>query len=253
MQVDSRGMVVALRTETRVPHGRLEGMKNMLKTVLLDIDGTLLDSNAAQAHAWEDAFAERGYHIPRDQVFPLVGLGGDKVLERLTPGLSDKEGVGKEIAQRRKEIFQQRYLSSVKPTRGTRELVERIGQLGMTPVVATSAESDELQALLKAAGVADLIETEANSSDASGSKPDPDIVQAALEKSGSDPQESIMIGDTPFDVEASQKAGVPSIAFRSGGHDESDLAGALAIYDDPADLVQHWDESPLGQTATVAR
>src|SRR5947209_4338956 len=166
----------------------------MLKTVLLDIDGTLLDSNAAHSHAWVDAFNEHGYDIPFDSIFPLVGLGGDKLLERLTPGLSDKEGVGKEIAQRRKEVFQQRYLPSVKPTRGARALVERIKQAGMTPVVATSAEGDELQGLLKAAEVEDLIGTQATASDVSGSKPDPDIIQAALQKSESDPQESIIIG-----------------------------------------------------------
>lgn len=224
----------------------------MWKTVLLDIDGTLLDSNAAHSHAWEDALAEHGYSMPFEAIFPLVGLGGDKLLQRLTPGLSDKEGVGKEIAQRRKEIFQQRYLAGVKPTPGARALVERIRQAGMTPVVATSAENDELQVLLKASGVEDLIDEQASASDASGSKPDPDIVQAALEKSGSAPHESIMIGDTPFDVEAARKAGVAAIGFRWGGHD-ADLGGALAIYDDPADLLRHWDESPLGQTELAVR
>jgi phosphoglycolate phosphatase-like HAD superfamily hydrolase len=130
--------------------------------------------------------------------------------------------------------------------------VERIRQAGMTPVVATSAENDELQVLLKASGVEDLIDEQASASDASGSKPDPDIVQAALEKSGSAPHESIMIGDTPFDVEAARKAGVAAIGFRWGGHD-ADLGGALAIYDDPADLLRHWDESPLGQTEPAVR
>jgi HAD superfamily hydrolase (TIGR01509 family) len=218
----------------------------MWKTVLLDIDGTLLDSNAGQAHAWEDAFAERGYSIPWDAIFPIVGLGGDKLLAQLETGLSDKEGIGKEIAQRRKEIFRQRYLPGIKPTLGARELVERLKQEGMTPVIATSAEGDELEALLDAAGVADLIDLRATASDASGSKPDPDIVHAALEKSESTPQESIMVGDTPYDIEAARKEGVAAIAFRCGGHDD-DLKGALAIYDNPADLVRSWNESPLGQ------
>jgi HAD superfamily hydrolase (TIGR01509 family) len=218
----------------------------MWKTVLFDIDGTLLDSNAGHAHAWIEAFAEHGYTISYDAIFPIVGLGGDKLLEQLVPGLSDKEGVGKEITQRRQEIFQQRYLPGVKPTPGARALVERVKQAGMTPVVATSAKVDELQALLEAAGIADLIEESATASDASGSKPDPDIVHAALEKSESNSQSSVMIGDTPYDIEAAQKEGVPTIAFRSGGHD-ADLEGALAVYDNPADLVRHWDESPLGQ------
>lgn len=215
------------------------------KSVLLDIDGTLLDSNAAQACAWEDAYAEAGYHVSRDQVFPLVGMGGDRVLARLTPGLSDQEGVGKTIVQRRKEIFRERYLPAVRPTPGARALLERMQQAGMKPVPATSAESDELQSLLRAVGVEDLMGEGANSSDASGSKPDPDIVQAALDKSGTPRDESIMIGDSPYDVEAAGKAGVPIIALRCGGHD-ADLAGALAVYDHPADLLAHWDASPLG-------
>lgn len=218
----------------------------MWKSVLLDIDGTLLDSNAAQARAWEEAFAERGYHIPFEFIFPIVGMGGDKVLARLTPGLSDQEGVGKEIAQRRKEIFQERHLPTVQPTPGARELVLRLRQVHLKPVVATSAKSDELQALLKAAGVEDLMADEADASDAAGSKPDPDIVQAALRKSGSAPQDSIMIGDTPFDVESARKAGVATIGLRCGGHD-ADLDGAIAVYDHPADLLEHWDDSPLAQ------
>jgi HAD superfamily hydrolase (TIGR01549 family) len=220
------------------------------KSVLLDIDGTLLDSNAAQAHAWEEAFAERGYNIPFESIYPLVGMGGDKVLERLAPGLSDKDGVGKELTKRRKEIFHQQYLPTVKPTPGARELVERIKESGMKPVVATSAENDELQALLKAAGVDDLMDEQADSSDAKGSKPEPDIVQAALNKSGSAPQEAIMIGDTPFDVESAERAKVAAIALRTGGHD-ADLDGALAVYDSPADLLEHWDESPLAQREHV--
>jgi HAD superfamily hydrolase (TIGR01549 family) len=224
----------------------------MWKSVLLDIDGTLLDSNAAQAHAWEDAFAERDYNIPFESIYPLVGMGGDKVLQQLVPGLSDKEGIGQELTKRRKEIFRQRYLSTVQPTPGGREFVQRIKEAGMQTVVATSAEGDELQALLKAADVDDLIEEQANSSDAEGSKPEPDIVQAALEKSGSSPEESIMVGDTPFDIESATKAGVAAIAFRSGGHD-ADLNGAVAVYDDPADLLAHWDESPLAQRERVLR
>jgi phosphoglycolate phosphatase-like HAD superfamily hydrolase len=96
------------------------------------------------------------------------------------------------------------------------------------------------------------MEEQATSSDAEGSKPEPDIVQAALEKSASAPRDSIMIGDTPFDVEAASKAGVAAVAFRSGGHD-TDLNGALAVYDDPADLLAHWDESPLAQKEHALR
>ena len=218
----------------------------MWKFVLLDVDGTLLDSNTAHSRAWEDAFAEHGYSVSADVIYPLVGLGGDKLLARLTPGLSDKVGVGKQIASRRKQVFQERYLPTIEPTLGARDLVLRIKYAGMSPIVATSAEDDELASLLAAAGVADLIEEQANASDAQGSKPDPDIVQAALHKAGAKPEEAIMVGDTPFDIEAAEQCGLPAIAFRSGGHD-ADLHGALAVYDHPADLVAHWQTSPFGE------
>ncbi len=216
----------------------------MPKTVLLDIDGTLLDSNAAHARAWVDAFAEHGREVPFDSLHGLIGMGGDKVLDKVAPGLSEEEGEGHEITQLRKKIFLDRYIKDLKPTPGARTLVERIKAEGMKPVIATSASGEELEALLKQAGVADLIETQATSDDANQTKPDPDIIDAALEKSQSRPEESIMIGDTPYDVESAKKAGVRMIAVRCGGHD-SDLQGADAVYDDPADLVRHWNESPL--------
>ncbi|HEX6508911.1 MAG TPA: HAD family hydrolase, partial [Chloroflexota bacterium] len=164
--------------------------------------------------------------------------------------LSDKEGIGKEIAQRRKEIVIREYAPTLRPTPGAHELVVRIREEGLRPVIATSAESDELQVLLRAAGIADLIGDAAHSSDTGRSKPDPDIVQAALEKSGARPEESLMIGDTPYDIEAAHSAGVEVIAVRCGGHD-TDLEGALAVYDNLADILAHWEETPLARKAAA--
>jgi HAD superfamily hydrolase (TIGR01509 family) len=173
-------------------------------------------------------------------------MGGDKLLARLVPGLSDEEGEGKQLADRHKQIFLQQYGPQLQPTPGARDLVQRIKQSRLKPVIATSAKSEELKALLKAAQVEDLIEEKADSDDAAESKPDPDIVHAALRKSGSKPEESLLIGDTPYDLEAANRAGVAVIAVRCGGHDD-DLKGALAVYDDPVDILRHWDETPLGQ------
>ncbi len=154
--------------------------------------------------------------------------------------------MGAEIVQRRKEVFRDRYLSTLQPTPGARELVQHIKEAGIQVVIATSADKDELEMLLEAAGIEDLVEEKANASDAEGSKPDPDIVQAALDKSGSRPEESLMIGDSPFDIESAGEAGVATIALRCGGRD-SGLEGAIAVFDDPADLLAHWNESPLAQ------
>ena len=116
---------------------------------------------------------------------------------------------------------------------------------GLKAVIATSAKDEELSALLHQANLADLLFEKATSSDAAHSKPDPDIVLAAVERAGIPPRELLMLGDTPYDVEASTRAGVAAIALRCGGWADADLSGAIAIYDDPKDLLARYDASPL--------
>ncbi len=120
-------------------------------------------------------------------------------------------------------------------------------ETGLKLVVASSAAADELEQLLEIAGATDLVEKRTSSSDAEHSKPDPDIVQVALESAGVDPSEAIMLGDTPYDIQAATKAGVRLVAVRCGGWDDDDLKGAIAIYDAPADLLAHYDTSPFAR------
>ena len=216
-----------------------------LHAVLLDIDGTLIDSNDAHARAWVAAFAAHGYVVPYLAVRPLIGKGGDKLLPELT-GLDSESAEGKAISAKRAELFR-RELPALRPTHGARPLLERFVQQGLTLVVATSATAPEVTALLQQAGVADLIEAASSASDAEESKPDPDIVQAAVAKSRCHPSACVMLGDTPYDVEAATRARVPTIALRCGGWTGPALSGALAVYDDPADLLARYDESPLGR------
>ena len=117
-------------------------------------------------------------------------------------------------------------------------------EAGLKLVVATSAQGDELSALLQQAGLDDLIQAAATSSDAKGSKPDPDIVLAALRAAGCRPAEAVMLGDTPYDVEASVKADVTVVGLRCGGWKDEDLSGAAAVYDDVRDLRKHLARSP---------
>ena len=216
-----------------------------LRTILLDIDGTLIDSNDAHARAWVDSLAKHGYVVQFEQVRPLIGKGGDKLLPELV-GLDPDSGEAKRMGETRSELFQ-RELPRLQPTRGARALLERFTDEGLELVVATSANADEVRALLEQAGVSDLIQLASSSDDADRSKPDPDIVQAALRMSGSQAMHSAMLGDTPYDIEAASRARVPAVALRCGGWWSNDaLAGAVAIYDDPADLLAHFDESPLG-------
>jgi HAD superfamily hydrolase (TIGR01509 family) len=213
--------------------------------VILDIDGTLLDSNAQHAQAWSDALAEHGYDVDSGRIRPLIGMGGDKVLPELI-GLSEESPTGQRISERRGEIFRTKYLPQVRPFPRVRDLVERLDREGHTIVVASSASKEDLRALLEKAGVRDLLAGETSSDDAERSKPDPDIVHAAMQKLGLPPERVVMIGDTPYDVEAAKRAGIRTIALRSGGcWSDTALQGAAAIYGDPADLLAHLDESPL--------
>ena len=220
----------------------------MLRGVIFDVDGTLVASNEAHAQSWVDTLREIGYDVPFDVVWPMVGMGGDKLLPSAT-GIESDSDLGKQLGERRWEIFVRDYLPHLRPTPGARELVSRMKDDGLKLVIATSAKGNELELLLEAAGVADLFELKTSSSDAKESKPDPDIVQAAVRKSRLAPENLIMLGDTPYDVQASIGANVNLIGLLSGGWTIAELSGATAIYDDPADLLKWYDISPFSVEA----
>jgi len=215
-----------------------------LHTVLLDIDGTLIDSNDAHARAWGSALAEHGYVVPFEEIRSRIGMGGDKLLPEVS-GLDPDSDEAERIGDARGEIFRREELRGLRPTPGARALLEHLASRDLQLVVATSATADEVHALLEQAGVGDLIEAAASADDAERSKPDPDIVLAALRKVGRPASHCVMIGDTPYDVEAATRARVPIIALRCGGWTDDALSGALAIYDHPADLLARIAESPL--------
>ena len=221
----------------------------MLDGVLLDIDGTFVLSNDAHAQAWVEAFTAYGYNIPFEQVRPLIGMGGDHILPRFVPELNDQDGIGKQIADRRKELILTKFGSHLAPTPGARALVQKLQEQSLQLMVASSASTEELELLLKVAQINDLVHEATTSDDAEASKPEPDIIEAALSKAQLAPDRVIMLGDAPYDIEAAGKAGVGVIAFRTGGFSDEQLAGAIAIYDDPADLLRHYQESPLNQSA----
>ena len=217
-----------------------------VRAAILDIDGTLIDSNDAHAQAWVDVGKEMGFEIEFGHVRRLIGMGGDKVLPELT-GLEDDSDEAEKVKKRRGEIFRERYLPTLRPFPRARELLERFQADGMTLVVATSASKDDMGKLLEKAGIKDLIEEKTSQSDVEASKPDPDVIEAAVEKAGCKPSEAVMLGDTPYDVEAARRAGVPCVALRCGGWDDDELSDAVAIYDDPADLLANYAESPYSR------
>jgi HAD superfamily hydrolase (TIGR01509 family) len=207
-------------------------------TVLFDVDGTLIDSNGAHAETWLQALREHDVDAQMARVRSLVGMGADNLLPAIAQIGEDSE-LGQAIAKRKKALFQV-ALPTLRPTKGARALVAYLREEHRNIVIATSADDRELSALLQRAQVADLIPVRASKDDAQDSKPDPDIVQAALRRAGADAKESVLIGDTPYDVEAAARAGVPAIALRCGGYwSDADFHGAIAILDDPAALLDH--------------
>jgi HAD superfamily hydrolase (TIGR01509 family) len=217
---------------------------NQVRAVLLDVDGTLLDSNDAHAAAWVDVGKEFGYEIDFARVRWLIGMGGDRVLPQLT-GLTETTDDGERILQRRGELFRARYLPGVRTFAGARELLARLRGDGRRLVVATSASREDLDALLAHGGLSDLIDAATDSDEAEDSKPAPDIVEAALRKTGERAADVVMLGDTPYDVKASLRAGVTVIALRCGGWTGQELEGAAEIYEDPAELLARYEQSLL--------
>ena len=206
------------------------------RTVLFDVDGTLVDSNDAHAEAWTQALTEHGIAVKVSDVRPLIGMGGDKLLPAIAR-VDESSSLGAALARRKKELFKA-ALPGLRPTNGARALLEHLRDRNIDRVVATSAGDQEMRAILEQGGLADLFSAHTSKDDAAESKPDPDIVLAALARADALPEFTVMVGDTPYDIEAAHRAGITAIALRCGGYwTDSDLADAIDIYDDPAALM----------------
>lgn len=215
-----------------------------IKGVILDVDGTLVDSNDAHTRAWLEALSQHGHKCSYEEIRCRIGMGSDHLLPELI-GVEKETPEGKRISEAWSEIFEREYLPKLEAFPRTRELLLALKQQGMKLVVASSAEKEMLDQLLEIAGANDLVEDTTSSDDAESSKPDPDIVNAALDSIGLPASEVIMLGDTPYDIEAARKLGIGTIALRCGGWDDEGLKGAVAVYDDPAGLLAHLDDPPL--------
>ena len=217
--------------------------------MILDVDGTLVDSNDAHARSWVDAFAEQGITVAYTDVRRSIGMGGDKLMPAVS-GLEEDSSEGQRIAARRGDIFKTTWLPRLRGFPSTRELLQRFLRDGFALAVASSAKKAELQPLLEAANVSDLITERTSSDDASNSKPDPDIVEAALGQTGCTAERAIMMGDTPYDVEAARRAGVHVVAFECGGWAARELQ-ADEVYADAADLLRRYEKSLFARLATT--
>ncbi len=219
----------------------------MLKAVIFDVDGTLVDSVGIHAQAWVDAFKEFGHDVAFDAVRGQIGKGGDQLLPVFL-SQDELDHHGEHLNTRRGEILKETYISQITPFADVRALFERIKADGLRIILASSAKADELAHYKKLANIEDLTEAETSADDAEKSKPEPDIFQAAMSKLGNvSPDEAIVIGDTPYDAEAATKAGLRTIGVLCGGFSEASLqqAHCIAIYQGPTDLLARYDSSPL--------
>lgn len=220
-----------------------------LDAVLFDIDGTLLDTNDANAFAWRKAFLEFGKDVPQPEIRGAIGKGGDQLL----PVFFSEEEIkrfGEPMSARRGEIYQKELLPHMKPFTFGRELALRLKEDGVRIALASSAKAEELKVSKSLIGFDDVVEAETSSDDAEESKPEPDIFLAALERLGHpDPSRVLVVGDTPYDIEAAKKAGIRTVAVLCGGFSRESLeeAGALAIFQSPSEILLRYDETPFAE------
>jgi HAD superfamily hydrolase (TIGR01509 family) len=215
-----------------------------VKAVLLDIDGTLIDSNDAHTRAWVQTLQRHGHFVGYEQIRSLIGKGSDKVFAEVL-GIASDSALAKQITKDRTQLLLTSFIPNLTPTPGARQLVQRMRSQGLRLIIASSS-GEELPALLAQAGLRDLLDTAVSSDEVKESKPDGDIIEVALRKACVQPTQAVMIGDTPYDIAAAKAAGVKCIALRCGGcWDDAALSEAVAIFDDPETLLRHWVDSPL--------
>lgn len=215
----------------------------MIRAVLFDLDGTLIDSNEAHVAVWEQVFAEAGHPIDAATIRGQIGKGGDQLVPTLLPGTTDDEI--ERLSDRHGELFKADHLDRVQPFPDSRALLERVDNAGKTVVLASSASKAELDHYVDLLDAKALIDAGTSIDDVETSKPAPDIFGTALKKAGVAADEAIAVGDTPWDIEAAGKAGIATVALRSGGFSDDTLADAVAIYDDAAALLAGFATSPL--------
>jgi HAD superfamily hydrolase (TIGR01509 family) len=213
---------------------------------ILDIDGTLVDTNYQHALAWYRAFRKHGLVLPIWRIHRHIGMGGDQLL----PALSDEDFErehGDDVREDEKGLYME-MIGEVEPMRDARKLIEEIKRRGHTAVLASSAKGEEVEHYLDLLDARSLADGWTSSADVQSTKPEPDLVHAALEKAGADAGDAVMIGDTPYDVEAAKRAGVPTIAVLTGGFSEAKLreAGAAEVFESVAELRERLGETALG-------
>lgn len=212
--------------------------------IILDVDGTLVDSNYLHIVAWWQAFRAAGHDVAMSDLHALVGQGADQLVSAV---LGDPD----DAVHRAHSRFYAPYLGQLRRFPRADELVRAIDALGLVVVLATSAAPEEVEALLETLDADDAVTCVTGSADVERAKPAPDLVEAALSKAGLSAENCLMVGDTAWDVTAAGEAGVRCTGVLSGGVDASRLraAGAVEVYRDVAALLDALTDSPIGELA----
>lgn len=223
-------------------------MTGILRAVIFDVDGTLVDSVDLHAHAWVEAIRHFGYHADFDEVRSQIGKGGDQIMPVFVPK-EDLARVQEDMDHFRHDLFARKYMKQVRGFRRVRGLFQHLHADGLRIALASSSKSDELEHYKRAADIDDLVDVEVSSDDAGRSKPNPDIFEAALAKLGVSPDEAVVVGDSPWDAKAAARAELPVVGVLCGGFPEQDLrrAGCVEIYRDPEDLQRRFAASFIGR------
>jgi len=218
----------------------------MIKGVIFDIDGTLVDSNDLHAEAWQETFRHFGKEFEYKDLRRQIGKGGDHYLPAF---LSQAEMLlhGDEINSFRADLFRRKYIGRVRAFPKVRELFERIRQDGKRIALASSGNENDTLHFVELLAVRELADAYTSKGDVAQSKPSADVFLRALNLLHLQPDEAVAVGDTPFDVDAAKKIGLPVVALTCGGFSEDELRaeGAVAVYRDPADLLEHYTRSRL--------
>jgi HAD superfamily hydrolase (TIGR01549 family) len=215
--------------------------------ILFDVDGTLVDTNYLHAACWSEAMRQNDKYVPTASVHRAIGMGSDELLQHLLG--DDLDDASAEAIRSGHLTLYREFWGRLRRLPGARDLLRTCAGRGLRIVLASSAAEDELNALRSTLDADEYIDEATSSSDADAAKPAPDIVQAALSQSGIDPDAAVFVGDSVWDGAAAQRSGVRFVAVTCGGTSEAELrdAGAVEVWRDPADLLDHLDASIVGE------
>lgn len=218
----------------------------MIKALLCDLDGTLVQSNWLHAEAWQKAFGAMGIHLELEDVRRQIGKGGDELIPVFVPWWKRKH-VAEPLKTLRKFLFQTEFRHRVQSLPRTRDFLLRLQQAGIRVALASSAHEDDLLFYRQLVGMDQLIDVQTSADDAERSKPHPDIFASTLKSLGLEPHEVLALGDTPWDAEAAGKANIWTIGVETGGWNRQELlaAGCVEVYASVADLLDHFNQSAL--------